>query len=117
MYVDLTGSGIETVSHMKENGRITFMFCSFEPGLPRIVRLYGKGRAIEKCAAGRVEFQKWMMKIKNDMKLDGMEVSTEVYGGLELLFVARFPWVRLACHPRNAKVLWLFVFPRQQCVP
>jgi hypothetical protein len=45
-YLDLTGSGIETVAHTRENGRITLMFCSFE-GRPRILRLYGQGRAIE----------------------------------------------------------------------
>lgn len=41
-YLDLTGSGIETVAHIRENGRIVFMFCSFE-ATPRIVRLHGKG--------------------------------------------------------------------------
>mmetsp|Transcript_7470 Transcript_7470/g.16205 ORF Transcript_7470/g.16205 Transcript_7470/m.16205 type:complete len:94 (-) Transcript_7470:2-283(-) len=33
-FLDLTGSGIETLSHVKENGRITFMFCSFDDGVP-----------------------------------------------------------------------------------
>jgi hypothetical protein len=41
-YVDLIGSGIETVAHLRQNGRITLMFCAFE-GPPRIVRLYGRG--------------------------------------------------------------------------
>jgi len=41
-YLDLTGSGIETVAHLQENGRIVFMFCSFEQK-PRIVRLHGRG--------------------------------------------------------------------------
>jgi len=45
-YLDLTGSGIETVAHMRENGRITFLFCAFE-GPPRLLRLYGHGEAIE----------------------------------------------------------------------
>lgn len=45
-YLDLVGSGAETLAHLRENGRITFMFCAFE-GLPRIVRLYGRGEAIE----------------------------------------------------------------------
>lgn len=44
-YLDLTGSGIETVAHLRENGRITVMFCAFE-GTPRILRLYGRGRAV-----------------------------------------------------------------------
>ncbi len=41
-YMDLISSGNETSAHTLENGRITFMFCSFE-GSPNILRLYGKG--------------------------------------------------------------------------
>ena len=44
-YLDLTGSGAETIAHLRENGRITFMFCAFD-GQPNIVRLYGMGRAV-----------------------------------------------------------------------
>ena len=44
-YLDLTGSGNETSAHLKQNGRITFMFCAFD-GPPNIVRLYGSGRVI-----------------------------------------------------------------------
>ena len=42
-YADLTGSGIETVAHLQENGRIVIMFCAFN-GPPKIVRLYGRGK-------------------------------------------------------------------------
>jgi hypothetical protein len=41
-YLDLTGSGIETIAHIRENGRVTVMFCAFS-GNPEIVRLYGTG--------------------------------------------------------------------------
>lgn len=51
-YLDLTGSGVETIAHLKENGRIVLMFCSFDAA-PRIVRFHGKGRALE---AGSGEF-------------------------------------------------------------
>jgi Pyridoxamine 5'-phosphate oxidase len=44
-YQDLTGSGIETIAHLKENGRIVIMFCAFE-GAPKIVRFHGTGEAI-----------------------------------------------------------------------
>jgi hypothetical protein len=44
-YIDLGGSGIETMAHVRENGRITLMFCAYE-GKPNIMRLYGKGEAI-----------------------------------------------------------------------
>ncbi len=44
-YLDLTGSGIETVAHVQENGRIVIMFCAFD-GAPRIVRLHGKAAVV-----------------------------------------------------------------------
>lgn len=44
-YLDLTGSGNETAAHVKENGRLTIMMCSFA-GKPTILRMYGKGRIV-----------------------------------------------------------------------
>jgi hypothetical protein len=44
-YLDLTGSGAETAAHLRDNGRITLMFCAFS-GPPRILRLYGRGRLV-----------------------------------------------------------------------
>lgn len=51
-YLDQTGSGVETIAHLNENGRIVVMFCAFE-GPPRIVRLHGTGRGV---AVGAPEF-------------------------------------------------------------
>lgn len=45
-YLDLTGSGIETVAHLRENGRIVLMLCAFA-GPPKIVRLHGRGRVVQ----------------------------------------------------------------------
>jgi hypothetical protein len=45
-YVDLMGSGIETIAHLRENGRIVVMFCAFE-GPPKIVRLHGVGQPVQ----------------------------------------------------------------------
>jgi len=44
-YMDLISSGNETSAHTRENGRITFMFCSFDQ-TPQILRLYGKGGTV-----------------------------------------------------------------------
>lgn len=44
-YQDYTGSGIETVAHLRDNGRIVIMFCAFE-GPPKILRLHGRGRVL-----------------------------------------------------------------------
>ena len=51
-YLDYTGSGAETIAHLRENGRITLMFSAFA-GPPRIVRLSGRGRIVR---AGDPEF-------------------------------------------------------------
>ena len=45
-YVDATGSGSETISHLRENRRITVLFCSFDAA-PRILRLFCRGDVIE----------------------------------------------------------------------
>jgi len=57
-YLDLVGSGAETIAHLRENGRIVVMLCAFS-GPPRIVRLHGRGRCVappdpefEELAAG-----------------------------------------------------------------
>lgn len=56
-YLDVTGSGVETVAHLKENGRIVFMFCAFQ-GPPKILRLHGHGRVLEPATP---EFQAMAM--------------------------------------------------------
>ena len=44
-YLDLTGSGIETIAHLRQNGRIVVMFTAFD-GRPNIVRLHGRGEVV-----------------------------------------------------------------------
>jgi hypothetical protein len=44
-YLDIIGSGAETIAHLRENGRIVVMLCAFE-GPPRILRLHGTGEAV-----------------------------------------------------------------------
>lgn len=44
-YADVTASGAETIAHLRDNGRITLMFCAFD-GPPTTVRLHGSGRAV-----------------------------------------------------------------------
>jgi hypothetical protein len=59
-WLDLTGSGVETIAHLKSGGdaggRITLMFCAFE-GLPDILRLYGRGEVLEPGDAGFKELR------------------------------------------------------------
>jgi predicted pyridoxine 5'-phosphate oxidase superfamily flavin-nucleotide-binding protein len=44
-WLDVTGSGSETIAHVRENGRVTVMFCAFE-GAPKVLRLHGQGRIV-----------------------------------------------------------------------
>jgi hypothetical protein len=46
-YLDLTGSGAETIAHVRQNGRITLMLCAFD-GPPRILRMSGHGEVAVK---------------------------------------------------------------------
>ncbi|KAL1727958.1 hypothetical protein EV714DRAFT_216207 [Schizophyllum commune] len=55
-YEDLCGSGVETISHLRENGRITVMFTAFDKP-PRIVRLWGTGQVYE---YGTPEYAKYI---------------------------------------------------------
>lgn len=52
-YLDIVGSGAETIAHVRENGRIVVMFCAFG-GPPRIVRLHGRGEVL---LAGEPEYE------------------------------------------------------------
>jgi hypothetical protein len=45
-YMDLVGSGVETIAHLRDNGRICVMFCAFE-GPPTVLRLHGRGEVVE----------------------------------------------------------------------
>ena len=49
-YVDMLGSGSETIAHLRDNGRICVMFAAFD-GPPKIVRLHGRGRVVQQADA------------------------------------------------------------------
>src|SRR5947209_6155499 len=50
-YLDYVGSGVETIAHIRDNGRIVLMFCAFE-GPPKIVRLHGSGEVVQRGEEG-----------------------------------------------------------------
>jgi len=61
-YLDLVGSGVETIAHARQNGRICIMFCAFE-GRPRIVRLHGRAEVMK---AGSPEFGALLSRFDRD---------------------------------------------------
>jgi predicted pyridoxine 5'-phosphate oxidase superfamily flavin-nucleotide-binding protein len=44
-YLDIVGSGAETIAHLRENGRVVIMLCAFD-GPPKIVRFHGRGEVV-----------------------------------------------------------------------
>ena len=62
-FADVGGSGIETIAHLQENGRITLCFQAFS-GAPRIVRLYGKGFHVEPQEKGFQELGEFFSNIE-----------------------------------------------------
>ncbi|MFW7414987.1 pyridoxamine 5'-phosphate oxidase family protein [Demequina sp. SO4-18] len=44
-YLDLTGSGSETIAHVRAQNRITLMWCAFE-GPPMIARVHGTAQVV-----------------------------------------------------------------------
>ena len=79
-YLDMTGSGIETSSHLQENGRITFMFCAFE-GYPSVLRLYGTGSAV----------------LPGTPEWDELSPQFELFYGARQIIVADLDRVHTAC--------------------
>jgi len=61
-YLDLVGSGAETIAHIRENGRIVVMLCAFQ-GPPRIVRLHGQGEIV---LAGEPRFAQLLERCQFD---------------------------------------------------
>jgi hypothetical protein len=59
-YLDVIGSGAETIAHLRDNGRICVMLCAFE-GPPRIVRLHGTGSVMLRGDAGYDELLDWFV--------------------------------------------------------
>jgi Pyridoxamine 5'-phosphate oxidase len=98
-YLDLTGSGIETVAHARENGRIVFMFCAFE-GPPQIVRLHG---AVEAHVLGSPQY-------------DSLSPLFPAYAGSRAIIHARLTRISDSCGyavpqyryggERNALIRW-----------
>ena len=85
-YLDLTGSGAETIAHLRENGRIVFMFCAFE-GAARIVRLHGHGKPVFAGSNGFDELAKHFPDfagIRSIIRVDVTRVSDACGYGVPL---------------------------------
>jgi hypothetical protein len=83
-YLDYPGSGVETIAHLRENGRIVLMFCAFD-GPPKIVRLHGKGRTLEPRDPEFVELLPHFsnkLGVRSIIQIDVTRVSTSCGHGV-----------------------------------
>jgi hypothetical protein len=86
-YLDFVGSGVETIAHLRQNGRVVLMFCAFE-GPPNIVRLHGRGVAVEprdaEFAALRANFAD-AKGVRAIVRVDLLRISDSCGYGVPLL--------------------------------
>lgn len=76
-FLNLTGSGNETAAHLRQNDRITLMFCSFGPK-PLILRLYGNGRALHRRDAGWAELAPRFAPLPGKRQIVVVEVTSVI---------------------------------------
>ncbi|HRH60998.1 MAG TPA: pyridoxamine 5'-phosphate oxidase family protein [Chitinophagaceae bacterium] len=79
-YMDLISSGNETSAHTLENGRITFMFCSFGDK-PNILRLYGKGYTV----------------LPGDAEWESLAANFAIYKSTRQIIAAEIDLVQTSC--------------------
>lgn len=74
-YLDLTGSGNETAAHLRADGRLTIMFCSFTDR-PLILRLYGRGRVVRPTDAGWAELHELFPRLPGERQIVVLDVDS-----------------------------------------
>ena len=73
-YLDLTGSGNETAAHLKHDGRLTLMWCSFDTD-PLILRLYGHSRAVRRQDAEWGELRRHFAHLPGERQLIVLDIA------------------------------------------
>lgn len=83
-YLDFAGSNAETIAHLRENGRITLMWCAFD-GPPNIVRIHGRGDPVFR------DDQRFLELLKHFPEID------ESKHGLRAVIVVHAQLIRDTC--------------------
>jgi Pyridoxamine 5'-phosphate oxidase len=102
-YLDLVGSGAETIAHLRDNGRIVIMLCAFEGG-PRIVRLHGTGEVLAGDAIDFPEVTALPVQHRSVIRVDVDRVADSCGFGVPLMsYVGERPQSRLWTERKLAK--------------
>jgi hypothetical protein len=102
-YLDLVGSGAETIAHLRENGRIVIMLCAFEGG-PRIVRLHGSGEVLDGDAVEFPEATALPEQHRTVIRVDVERIADSCGYGVPLMsYVGERPQSRAWAESKLAK--------------
>lgn len=88
-YLDLVGSGAETIAHLRQNGRIVVMFCGFDQPR-RILRIWGEGGALYPGMEEHSQLAAAFPEIpgsRSIIRVDIAKVGTSCGGGVPLMEV------------------------------
>ena len=110
-YLDIFGSGVETIAHLRENGRIVLMFCAFQ-GAPRVLRLHGRGRVVEPHQPGFAPLQEHFPVYEGTraiIEVDVTRISDSCGFGVPLLqFQSQRRELPAWCHKRGDEGLKIY---------
>ena len=102
-YLDLVGSGAETIAHLKENGRIVVMLCAFADS-PRILRLHGRGEVLDQDAIAFPDVDVLPEQLRSVVRVDVERIADSCGYGVPLMdFVAERPNSRRWAEGKLAK--------------
>lgn len=86
-WLDYGGSGVETIAHLRENGRIVLMLCAFE-GPPKIFRFHGRGRVVTpldaEFASLLAHFDRSQVGVRSIVDIDLTRISDSCGFGVPL---------------------------------
>ena len=83
-YLDLVGSGAETIAHVKENGRIVVMLCAFD-GPPRILRLHGHAEVLDRVAIAFEDVDVLSEQLRTVVQVDVERIADSCGYGVPLM--------------------------------
>ncbi len=83
-YLDLVGSGAETIAHLRDNGRIVVMFCAFTHS-PRILRLHGRGEVLEPDAIAFPDVDVLPEQLRTVIRVDVERIADSCGYGVPLM--------------------------------
>jgi hypothetical protein len=116
-YLDLVGSGAETIAHLRQNGRIVVMFCGFDQPR-RILRIWGKGTALFPSMAEHSQLARHFPQIpgsRSIIKVAISKVGTSCGGGVPLMeVVSQRDFLPVWAEKKGPEAMWEYQKTRNE---